>query len=374
MRRMMRRYVGVLGGCFWGPLLIAGCQDAARVCEVVAGEDGTAEERCYEVGAFGEGTLAQVTPEPESANCAAGGKRIDTGFDDNDNGRLDANEVDETIYVCDGATGPTGGVGPAGATGEAGPAGDAGAPGLTGADGQQGPRGEPGPTGGDGARGPTGPEGEEGQPGVTGPEGASGPTGPAGENGADGVTGPTGADGIAGADGATGPTGLTGADGATGPTGPSLGGDACGEFASTGVVSAAVPQIDARDGLPLVGLFSASSFQLYCSGDGISHVPNAYEFHENGIYRIRVQAMVEIPAGPVELSLAAVAQGTFIIGSSSFEYDGANPETVSVGADFLVFAADGELYTTTICSANSAGAVVVGGSLAIERVGDFEPG
>ena len=42
---------------------------------------------------------------PAGDECSAGGKRLDSGFDDNDNGRLDANEVDTSIYICDGAPG-----------------------------------------------------------------------------------------------------------------------------------------------------------------------------------------------------------------------------------------------------------------------------
>ena len=46
------------------------------------------------------GTLVKVTEEPEGANCASGGLRIDTGADDNRDGNLQESEIDETFYVC----------------------------------------------------------------------------------------------------------------------------------------------------------------------------------------------------------------------------------------------------------------------------------
>jgi hypothetical protein len=56
-------------------------------------------------GATGPQTLVTTTPEPDGANCAAGGQRIDYGVDDNGNGALDAGEIDGTAYACNGADG-----------------------------------------------------------------------------------------------------------------------------------------------------------------------------------------------------------------------------------------------------------------------------
>ena len=116
MRKMTLRFCGALGGLL-APLLLTSCEDGNQVCEPVTGEDGTTQQLCYEIGDFGTSTLAQETDEPAGDNCPEGGRRIDTGFDDNDNGTLDANEVDISAYICNGEQGPTGPTGASGATG-----------------------------------------------------------------------------------------------------------------------------------------------------------------------------------------------------------------------------------------------------------------
>jgi hypothetical protein len=107
VRTTTLRYCGALSGIL-GSLLLQGCNDSNRVCEPGTDENGVIEEVCYEIGDFGKNTLAQETPAPPNETCPQGGKRIDTGFDDNDNGVLDANEVDISAYICNGATGATG--------------------------------------------------------------------------------------------------------------------------------------------------------------------------------------------------------------------------------------------------------------------------
>jgi hypothetical protein len=119
MRKLTLRYCGALGGLL-GPILLQSCNDASQVCETLPDEDVRV---CYEIGDFGTSTLAQETPLPPGAECPAGGKRIDTGFDDNDNGILDPNEVRATEFICDGEDGPTGPTGPMGPRGDAGPMG-----------------------------------------------------------------------------------------------------------------------------------------------------------------------------------------------------------------------------------------------------------
>jgi hypothetical protein len=49
-----------------------------------------------------------LTAEPAGANCAAGGVRIDAGLDANRNNVLDAGEISQTAYACNGT-----GAGPA---------------------------------------------------------------------------------------------------------------------------------------------------------------------------------------------------------------------------------------------------------------------
>jgi len=69
-------------------------------------------------GDHGSNALVTTTDEPAGGNCAHGGKRIDAGVDSNDNGMLDASEVQSTSYICN-ATGSDAlvrtGVEPAGA-------------------------------------------------------------------------------------------------------------------------------------------------------------------------------------------------------------------------------------------------------------------
>ena len=54
-------------------------------------------------GRRGGSRRADRDSEPAGANCANGGKRIDSGTDDNDNGVLDSAEIDDTEYVCNGS-------------------------------------------------------------------------------------------------------------------------------------------------------------------------------------------------------------------------------------------------------------------------------
>lgn len=69
------------------------------------GADGAAGEAGPN-GAAGASSLVAITDEPAGANCAEGGRRVDVGLDDNGNGVLDTEEIDNTTYVCDGGPGP----------------------------------------------------------------------------------------------------------------------------------------------------------------------------------------------------------------------------------------------------------------------------
>src|SRR5215831_7992135 len=134
-------------------------------------------------GQNGVNALAQITTEPAGSNCENGGRALQVGADKNRNGKLDANEVSDTTYLCDAASdgimvemtaipvgdsrcrnggtsfkvgssnelvvcngtdGATGPAGPTGATG-AGPAGDAGSTGPAGSAGDAGATGSTGP-------------------------------------------------------------------------------------------------------------------------------------------------------------------------------------------------------------------------------------
>jgi hypothetical protein len=59
-------------------------------------------------GAAGVSARVLVSAEPEGANCAKGGQRIESGLDANGNGTLDSNEISSTAHVCNGAPGKSG--------------------------------------------------------------------------------------------------------------------------------------------------------------------------------------------------------------------------------------------------------------------------
>jgi hypothetical protein len=91
-------------------------------------------------GSNGTNAVVKTTTITAGANCATGGIKVEYGQDVNNNGILDAGEINSALtqYVCNGAAGP------AGATGATGPAGATGATGATGAQGPQGVQGLPG--------------------------------------------------------------------------------------------------------------------------------------------------------------------------------------------------------------------------------------
>ena len=49
--------------------------------------------------------MISTSEEPAGDNCENGGVAISYGVDDNSDGVLDADEVDNTEYICDGADG-----------------------------------------------------------------------------------------------------------------------------------------------------------------------------------------------------------------------------------------------------------------------------
>ena len=71
-------------------------------------------------GAAGQNALTSVSSEPAGSNCASGGSRIQAGLDLNRNSVLDSNDVTSNSFVCHGVTGATGPAGPTGATGDSG--------------------------------------------------------------------------------------------------------------------------------------------------------------------------------------------------------------------------------------------------------------
>ena len=205
-----------------GPIGLTGPQG-------VAGTNGTNGTN----GDDGKTALVNTSTEPAGVNCATGGTKIEVGLDANNNGILEASEINasQTKYICNGAQGPagqngangidgaTGPQGPIGLTGPQGPAGPQGIAGTNGVDGAQGPQGiqgEQGPAGPQGIAGTNGANGAQGLQGLhgiqgeQGPIGLTGPQGPAGQNGIDGATGPQGEQGPAGPQGPAGTNGSNG--------------------------------------------------------------------------------------------------------------------------------------------------------------------
>ncbi len=74
------------------------------------------------------GALVRSTVEPIGSNCPTGGIKLEFGQDTNNNGQLDANEINSSLtrYVCNGAAGAQGPAGPVGPTGTQGPQGNNG--------------------------------------------------------------------------------------------------------------------------------------------------------------------------------------------------------------------------------------------------------
>ncbi|MFH2008773.1 MAG: hypothetical protein ABI333_19455 [bacterium] len=94
------RLLGIVAACAMAATLgLLGCSGGSNGSDGTNGNDGN----------DGHSSLVNVTDEAAGANCADGGQMIETGIDQNDNGTLDASEVANTIYVCNGGSGGGGG-------------------------------------------------------------------------------------------------------------------------------------------------------------------------------------------------------------------------------------------------------------------------
>lgn len=71
---------------------------------VCNGSDGEPGEQGGS-GSNGQSSLLSMNAEPAGANCSNGGVAVSAGVDDNGDGTLQAEEVDTTIYVCNGEDG-----------------------------------------------------------------------------------------------------------------------------------------------------------------------------------------------------------------------------------------------------------------------------
>jgi len=111
---------------------------------------------------------------PGDVDCVFGGISVETGFDKNDNGVLDAEEINQTQKVCHGTPGTDGAPGENGSDGSPGSNGVDGVNGTDGADGAPGLNGTDGVDGADGASGTNGTNGIDGAPGINGIDGTNG--------------------------------------------------------------------------------------------------------------------------------------------------------------------------------------------------------
>jgi hypothetical protein len=91
--------------CAEGGLAIVGGKDVDGNDELSNAEVQTREVICDGATASNGGTaLVATSDEPPGDNCAEGGTRVDSGIDDDADGVLDAEEIDATEYVCQGAS------------------------------------------------------------------------------------------------------------------------------------------------------------------------------------------------------------------------------------------------------------------------------
>ncbi len=81
-------------------------QSTSFVCHGSAGAQGVAGAAgaAGSNGTNGKNSLIKLSSETAGANCPFGGKKLDVGPDTDSSGVLDAGEVSQTSYVCDGAS------------------------------------------------------------------------------------------------------------------------------------------------------------------------------------------------------------------------------------------------------------------------------
>lgn len=108
--------------CAHGGRKIDSGLDSNRNGVLDAGEAGPSQYVCNgapgNTGAAGRNSLLEVLSEPAGAHCAHGGKRLNSGLDSNGNGMLEAGEVTASSYVCNGANGSNGSNGSNGGAGQ----------------------------------------------------------------------------------------------------------------------------------------------------------------------------------------------------------------------------------------------------------------
>ena len=94
-------------------------QDGANGQNGADGQDGVDGQNGADGqdGANGQTSLMSTSLEAPGANCPTGGTRVVTGIDDNGNNALSTDEIDDTIFICNGENGNDGANGADGADG-----------------------------------------------------------------------------------------------------------------------------------------------------------------------------------------------------------------------------------------------------------------
>ena len=111
-----------------GGILITTALDSNDDGAIQAGEVLSAATVCH--GVDGLTSLINTSAEAAGANCANGGTRVDVGLDVNANNVLDAAEITNTAYICNGANGTDGEDGTDGTNGSDGADGTDGQPSI----------------------------------------------------------------------------------------------------------------------------------------------------------------------------------------------------------------------------------------------------
>jgi hypothetical protein len=104
---------GVLDCVFGGQRIDVGRDDSVQNCTLEPAEIIKTTYVCNGsngmMGANGTSALFRITREGPGVSCPTGGQKIDVGLDNGDgsgvagNGTLEAGEIDQTTYVCNGA-------------------------------------------------------------------------------------------------------------------------------------------------------------------------------------------------------------------------------------------------------------------------------
>lgn len=93
----------------WRPSVLAGFVFAVTACSSPSDVPG-ADGQSGTPSTHGKNAAVRLIPEAPGARCPQGGTALQTGLDDNGDGSLNDDEVEQTSYVCSGSGTQTGGM------------------------------------------------------------------------------------------------------------------------------------------------------------------------------------------------------------------------------------------------------------------------